>query len=82
MMWMRKQFLKNNFEQIQLYLDHNFPPPTMKSGLMNVNHNYPDNLIDEADLFCQYICLLLREYKGTNIQTSHTQVRNAQLDGG
>ena len=54
----------------------------MKSGLMTVRQNDPDNFIEKPDYFCQYIRWILHEHKGNNIQTSPTQVSNSQLYKG
>ena len=47
---------------------------------MGVYHNGPDNFMDQPEGFLQYICWLLSEHKGTNIQTSINQIGNAHLD--
>ena len=39
-------------ENIYTYIDHNFPSPTIKSGLMNTHNNDPDNFIDDPEYFC------------------------------
>ena len=52
----------------------------MKSGLMNVYHNNPDNFIDNWEYLHQYWCLILSKHKCINIQTSITQIINAQLN--
>ena len=54
----------------------------MTSGLVDIYHNYPDNLFDDPEDFHKYPCWLLGEHDGTNIQISITHIRNAQLDGG
>ena len=54
----------------------------MNSGLMTIHHNDPDNFIDKPEDFSQYHRSLLCEHEFINIQTSITQVRNTQLDGG
>ena len=34
-------------------LNHNFPSPTMNSGIMSIHHNDPENIIDDTDDFCK-----------------------------
>ena len=53
----------------------------MTSGLVYVSQNYTYNFIDEPEDFLQYHSWLLREQKGTNIQTNPTQFGNTQLYG-
>ena len=36
---------------------------------MDIYHNDPDNFIDKMEYFFQYFIWILREHKGTNIQT-------------
>ena len=73
---------EEELENIYTDLDHNFPSPTMNSGLMTVHHNDPDNFIDDPEYFPQYLSWILCEHDGTNIHKSPNQVSNAQLDWG
>ena len=49
---------------------------------MTVQHNDPDNFIDDPEYFLQYYSWRLSEHEGGNIQTIPTQVNNKILDGG
>ena len=47
---------------------------------MNVRHNETEKLIDVPEDFHQYHIWIICKNEITNIQTSHTKVRNTQLD--
>ena len=49
-----KKIQEEELENIYPYLDYKFPSPTMNSGLMTVNQNYPEKIIDNPEYFCQY----------------------------
>ena len=66
-------------ENIYPDIEQKLTPPTMKSGIMNVHHNNPDNFIEDSEDFCQYHSWLLREHE-KKIQTSTTQISNAKLN--
>ena len=46
---------------------------------MTVYHNDPDNFIDDPEYFHQYHSWILCEHKGTNIQTSITNISKSQM---
>ena len=45
---------EGELENIHLDLDHNFLSPKMSSGIMTINPNYPENIIDGPKYFHQY----------------------------
>ena len=45
---------EKELEQIYSDIGHKLPSTTMNSGLMDVYHNEPDNLIDDPEYFRQY----------------------------
>ena len=45
---------EGELENIHPDLDHNFPSPKMNSGIMKVNQNDPENIIDGPNYFHQY----------------------------
>ena len=49
---------------------------------MTVHHKDPDNFFDNQEDFCHYFSWLLRDHKGTEIQTSTTHIKNEQMNGG
>ena len=51
----------------------------MNSGIVYVYHNDPYNLIDEPEYFFQYRFWRISDHEVTIIQTSITQISNAQL---
>ena len=58
---------------VQKDLDHNSPSPTMKSGVMEMYHNYTDTYMDDPDKNFQYCSWLIPGHKYNNIQTRTTQ---------
>ena len=52
----------------------------MNLGIIDIYQNDPDKFIDDQKYIFQYVCWLLSEHEGTNIQKSITQISNAQLD--
>ena len=69
-------------ENIYPDLDQNFTLPTMNSGIMNVYHNDPENIIGYPEDFLQYRSWLLSGHKGNTLQKNTTKVITEQLDGG
>ena len=53
----------------------------MNLCIINFHHSAQYNFIDKPESFRQYHHLILPEHKGTNIQTSTTQVINSKLYG-
>ena len=73
---------EEELKKIHPDLNHNFTSPKMNSGVMSINHNYPENIIDDTEDFCQYRSLLLSGYKGKPLHPTTIKVTTAKLDGG
>ena len=54
----------------------------MNSGIIEVDHNYPEKLIEDQWSFLHYWYWVLIEHEDTNIKTFITQICNSQLDWG
>ena len=54
----------------------------MDSVLVTIHHNDPEKFNDYLEDFRQYFSWILCEHECNNIQTSTTQVNNAQLEVG
>ena len=42
---------EEELEHIHPDLDHNFPSPTMNSGIISIQYNYPGKIIDDPEDF-------------------------------
>ena len=54
----------------------------MKSGLMTVHQNDPENFIDKPEDLPKHLRWLLIEQEGTNIKTSITKSRYSKIYEG
>ena len=45
---------EEELKDIHPELDHNFPSPTMNSGVVSIHQNDPENIIDDPEDFQQY----------------------------
>ena len=73
---------EEELEHIHPDLDHNFPSPTMNSGIMTINQNDPEKIIDGPKDFHQYGSLFLSGHKRKKIHSNTIKVTSAQLDLG
>ena len=54
----------------------------MNSFIMTINHNDPENIIDDPEGFSQYRSWLLSGHKVNTLHTDTIKVTTTQLDGG